>query len=83
MTRGPRTDVRKHGERAGSDTLLVHAVNYDNSLSEVIKINISFSTIHKFLAVYLTALSCPPEKYNRIAPTTISSHSVGARLHIP
>ncbi len=30
------TEVRKHGEQTGLDTLVVHAVNYENLLLEMV-----------------------------------------------
>jgi hypothetical protein len=49
--------VRKRGEQTGLDTLLVHALNHDNSLLVII-----FFIISSGLA---NALNYPPEEYDR------------------
>ena len=49
--------MRKRGEQTGLDTLLVHALNHDNSLLVII-----FFIIISGLA---NALNYPPEEYDR------------------
>ena len=52
-------EKRKHGERTGVDTLVVHAVNVGHSV---------WGTFHVFRAV-AHALSAPPGEYGRKAKT--------------
>ena len=53
------TEKRKHGERTGLDTLVVHAVNVGHSV---------WGAFHVFRAV-ANALSAPPGEYGRKAKT--------------
>src|SRR5699024_8001784 len=66
-------EERKHGERTGLDTLVVHAVNVGHQV---------WGTFHVFRAV-ANALSAPPGEYGRKAKTQRNSRGPArAAVHV-